>query len=216
MRKLAVILVFALLACVSLFAQAPATTQEAVLAVEDAPPTVGVKGSWEVCAGVGQMFFTDTSNQNFTIDAANFLAHVDARYWISDHAAVGGAFYHDTVDLAKLTDNLPVGSHVIWGFDFICVYTLKTFDPGWKPELPPDVVDYLNKRAKRLTVDSIGGVGLIYLDGQKTLSYFLGAETNYWFDEKFSAKLITAVRHSQYMGVNKTYPEVRLLAAYRF
>lgn len=180
------------------------------------PATVGIKGSWEACLGLGQMFWTDTTAQTYSIDASNFLLHADARYWISDHAALGAAFYHDTVDIAKLTTNLPVGSHAIWGFDFIAVYTLKTFDPGWKPELPAEWVEYLNRRSKRITVDSIGGVGMIYLDGQKTLSYFLGAETNYWFDEKFSAKLITSLRHTQYLGVNKTFPEVRLLAAYRF
>lgn len=225
MKGLKVLILFLSFLALSFFtfaqtAPAPAAPTPAATTAPTVPliptPTVGIPKTWEVCLGFGQMFFTETANQQYTIDASNILVNVDGRYWLNNHFALGFSVYHDTIDLAKLTSNLPVGSHSIWGYDVIGVYTLKTYDTGISPQLPSQVQDYLNSHAKRITVDTIGGVGLINIDGTKTATYFLGAQTNYWIDEQFSIKLITDLRHATYLGVAKTFPEVRLLAAYRF
>lgn len=179
-------------------------------------PEVGVKGSNEVMAGVGQMFFTDTTAQKYTVDAANFTADIGFRHWISDHATLGFSFYHDTVKLASLTTSLPIGSHYIWGLDFTATYTLKLYDQGITPDVPTNWMEWLNNHTKRVGVSSIGGAGVIVIDNVKTLTYFIGIESAYWIDEKMSVKLQTDMRHATIMGAQKTYPEVKLLLAYRF
>ncbi len=212
-----VVLVIAMLASGFIFAQAPPTAPPVVAPSSAPPATVGEKGKWEFRIGGGKMFWTATDTNGFNLSTSDVMGQADIYYWISDHAALGVSAYHDTLFLEPLVPQLPKSSHSLWGFDFACLYTLKTFATGTLPEVPSSWVTYLNEHAKSITVNTIGGIGLTNIAGAPlTATYFLGIETRYWFASNWYASVIADVRYAQYQGVNKTFPETKLMVGLRF
>ena len=218
-----VVFLFLLIIATFAFAQAPPPTVTppvaTVIAPATIPPpaTVGVKGHFEVRLGGGKMFWTATDASGLNLSTSDMMGQVDVLYWLSDHAALGVSAYHDTIFLEPIVTQLPKSSHTLWGFDLVCVYTLKTFSPSGLPEVPSAWVQYLNDHAKRISVNTIGGIGLTNIAGAPlTSSYFIGLETRYWFDTNWYASVIADLRYAQYAGVNKTFPETKLMFGARF
>ncbi len=215
MRKIFVlILALASFAALAQTTPAPVTATPATVAP---PATVGVKGDFEVRIGGGKMFWTATNANGFNLSTSDVMGQVDIYYWLSDHAAIGASAYHDTIFLEPLIPQLPKSSHTLWGYDLSFLYTLKTFSAGTLPEIPSSWVTYLNEHAKSVTVNTIGGIGLTNIAGAPlTATYYLGIETRYWFDTSWYASVIADVRYAQYQGVNRTFPETRLMVGARF
>lgn len=195
------------------------TVTPPVVPTETIPPpaTVGVKGAFEVRLGGGKMFWTQADTNGFNLRTSDVMGQIDLLYWLSDHAALGVSAYHDTIVLEPMVTQLPKSSHSLWGFDVLCVYTLKTFSPGAIPEVPSAWITYLNDHAKRVSVNTIGGIGLVNIAGAPlTSTYFIGLETRYWFDTNWYASVVADVRYAQYAGANKMFPETKLMFGARF
>jgi len=181
------------------------------------PPTPATTGGgWDISLGIVQPFLTGTTSGSTTINTSDLGFWGEFQYNLSDHWSIGADGWHDAAAITPYAPiKIPPATHHYWGADVISSYTLYSLDPKFSVDWPPWILNYLSVHAARVTLCTIGSLGVISMDGSITSSYMLGTRTTYWMGPNWNIKLDTGVRRCVLLGTPRTFFEARVLAGYR-